>query len=915
MLNSQARQSVKGKMMKKNGLLPKILPAALLGGTLLLLAYFANLLFGIPASAVWAEDGTNNAADNSTAERAENMESIFDRCREDGLPDEIIFALRKPCTDGHWYANIGYYSYDDQKAPFPKHSGGRLCIYNTVTKECRTLFDDPKGNMRDVCVHYDAEKCIFAYMPENEEHYSLYEINLDGTNLTRLTGMGKEKHPFDNGQTPARLDGWDDFEPCYLPDGDIVFCSSRVSRYVQCWLTQVATIHRCGADGENARILSCNVEQDNTPWVLNNGQLAYMRWEYVDRNHMVFHHLWTMNPDGTRQMVFYGNKKPGGVFLDAKPIPDSNKLVGVYSPGHGIREHYGKIVLFDSTDGPEAPDGIQIIHNGDNHTDPWAFSEETFMAASRNRLVVLDGKGNEEVLYELPKDLADAGFWISEPRPIMKRQREPVIADSTNPKKDTGTFAMVNLYRGRRMKELPEGTVKSLLIYEVLPKSINYSGAMSEVSSGGTFSVERLIGQVPVSDDGSAYFNLPANISVLFAALDADGHCVKRMHSFTSVMPGELQTCIGCHEDRREAPTVADGQKLRLITNREPDNPQPVEGIPEIIDFNRDIQPILDRHCLECHNTRRSEGGFNISGHWGPLYSIGYQQMSWRQLFGDNRVMLPYEEHSKSDFMPYEIGTGSSWLLKLIEEHHAGVDMPADEQKLVRFWLDEGAAYAGTYAVNSTGSIGHYVVNVNSRDDKDWPELADYEDVLVRRCDRCHAPDEESKKAGSYNQPAQFYVKYYPPETAQPNRFIARSMAQDGGRYNRHIIFDLTQPEESLVALAPLAKNANGLGVCEEKSGEMIFAGTDDPDYQKIVTYVARGRRYLLEDCNRYTMSFPSPNNGPNTPLQFVARPDYIREMKRYGVLPPDFDPKQSIDPFSVERRYWDLFHRESSRF
>ena len=837
--------------------------------------------------------------------------SIFDRCREDGLGDEIVFAVRKPSIDGHWYGNIGYYSYDDTKPTFPIHSGGRLCVYNVVTKECRTLFDDPAGNLRDPCVHYDAEKLVFSYLPAGEKHYSLYEIDLDGSNLTRLTGMEKEKRPFDNGAEPVRTDGWDDIEPCYLPDGGIVFCSSRVNRYVQCWLSQVATVHRCDGDGENARMLSCNIEQDNTPWVLNNGQVAYMRWEYVDRNHLVFHHLWTMNPDGTRQMIFYGNNKPGGVFLDPKPVPDSNRVAAVFSPGHGMREHYGRIALFDTNDGPDSPEGVKYISKANDHADPWAFSEETFMAASQQRIVLLDGQGNEETLYQLPDDLAKAGYWISDPRPMMKREREPIIADSTHAEKPFGTLAMVNIYRGRRMKELAPGTVRELLLYEVLPKPINYSGAMSEVSSGGTFSVERLIGSVPVSDDGSAYFNVPANTSLLFVALDAQGRCVKRMHSFTSVMPGELQTCIGCHEDRRETPTVADGQKLRQITRVEPVHPQKVEGIPEIIDFNRDIQPILDRHCLECHNTRRDEGDFNISGHWGPLYSIGYQQMSWRELFGDNRVILPYETHSKSDFLPYEIGSGSSRLLKLIDEKHGNVEMPAQERRLIAFWLDAGAAYAGTYAVNSTGSIGHYVVNKNSRDDKDWPELSAYEDVLVRRCDRCHAKDDESKKAGTYTAPAQFYVQYYPHEEKQKNLFIARSMAQDGGRFNRHEIFDLTEPSESLVALTPLAKSAGGLGVCEAKSGEGVLNGTDDADYQKIVDYIMRGRRYLLEENNRYTMSFDSANNGPNCPKRFVARPDYIREMKRYGVLPADFDPKTPIDPFQVEGDYWRMFRRQ----
>ncbi|MBQ1456658.1 MAG: hypothetical protein IIZ25_12510, partial [Thermoguttaceae bacterium] len=103
------------------------------------------------------------------------------------------------------------------------------------------------------------------------------------------------------------------------------------------------------------------------------------------------------------------------------------------------------------------------------------------------------------------------------------------------------------------------------------------------------------------------------------------------------------------------------------------------------------------------------------------------------------------------------------------------------------------------------------------------------------------------------------------------------------------------------------------LGTCQSKSGEAIFTGTEDPDYQTILTYIARGRRYILGENNRYVMSFQSPNNGPDCPKRFVPRKDYIREMKRYGVLPPDFDPSTPVDPFELEERYFDIAvrHRE----
>lgn len=834
--------------------------------------------------------------------------SMLESFLEAGMPEEILFAVRKPSIDGHWYANIAYYSTDQQKTTFPMNSGGQLCIYNVKTREIRTIFEDPEGNIRDPQIHYEAEKLVFAYLPKGKRHYSLYEINLDGSGLKQLTGQGEDVVPGMEDYATYSPPGWDDYEPTYLPDGQIIFCSTRANRYVQCWMTQVGTLYKCDADGSNIRVLSANVEHDNTPWMLANGQVAYMRWEYVDRFHMGYHHLWLMNPDGTRQMVLYGNQINHGTILAPKPVPNSSKLVVTWSPGHGMREHYGKTALIDPRLGPDDPRGVQYISRGNIHCDPWAFSEDHFLVANKATIELMNGQGETEVLYHLPEDQIKAGYWIGEPRPVMKRPREPVIADHTDSAAEHGAMALVNIYTGRKMRGVKPGTVKNLLIYEVLPKPVNYAGAMSEMSAGGTFSVERLIGSVPVSEDGSAYFKLPPLRSVLFLAMDEKGHCVKRMHSFTSVMPGETTTCVGCHEKRTETPSAAERDSLARLLRRPPVDPEPVAGVPEIFDFLRDIQPILDKHCLECHNHDREEGGFNISGHWGPLYPIGYIQMSWRELFGDNRIILPYSEHSKSNFEPYEIGTGSSRLLQLIEQGHAGVDMPQDEQKIIRHWLDAGANHAGTYAVNSHGTIGYYLHSVNVRNDKDWPETQALVEVMNNRCDRCHAPTEAEKQIGTYKLPAHFYARYYPPDEFQKNKYVAHTMSEDGGRFNRHLIYNLSYPELSKAARAPLAREAGGLGVCQAKSGEPVFRDKTDPGYQAIVAAVARGRRYILEENNRFCMINPSPNNGPDCPVQYVPRRDYAREMIRYGVLPIDYDFQTSVDPFEMDQAYWRSF-------
>lgn len=224
--------------------------------------------------------------------------------------ESVVFAARalNP-TDGHWYANFGYYSHDPDRKAYAE--GTKLYRLNLRTRALTTLLADTTGGVRDPQVSYDGRKILFSYRPGGTEHYHLYEMNADGSGMHQLTSGN-----------------FDDIEAAYLPDGGIVFVSSRCKRWVNCWLTQVAVLHRCDADGSNIRALSSNNEHDNTPWPLTDGRILYTRWEYVDRGQVHFHHLWAANPDGTSQMTWFGNLHPGITMIDAKPSTPGWALPG-----------------------------------------------------------------------------------------------------------------------------------------------------------------------------------------------------------------------------------------------------------------------------------------------------------------------------------------------------------------------------------------------------------------------------------------------------------------------------------------------------------------------------------------------------------------------------------------------------------
>ena len=184
---------------------------------------------------------------------------------------EIVFAVRKNNpSDGHWYANFSYYGPDEKRNTY--QPGGRLCKLDVASGVVTNLIDDPLGGVRDPVLNADATRILFAWRKGSDPYYHLHDCGLDGSDMRQLT------------------DGpWDDFEPSQLPDGGIVFVSNRCKRWVNCWLTQVATLHRCDGDGHNIELISANLEQDNTPWPLPDGRILYQRWEYIDRSQVHYH--------------------------------------------------------------------------------------------------------------------------------------------------------------------------------------------------------------------------------------------------------------------------------------------------------------------------------------------------------------------------------------------------------------------------------------------------------------------------------------------------------------------------------------------------------------------------------------------------------------------------------------------------
>ena len=780
----------------------------------------------------------------------------------------IVFAVRHRSRSYHWYDDIGWFS-ADTSAKLYCAPGSQLRRLNLDSGKVSVLLEDRNGAFRDPQVHYDGKKMIFSWRRGGGDYYHLYEVNLDGTGLKQLTDG-----PFD------------DIEPTYLPDmpgrpasGGILFTSTRCNSWVCCGSFKVTTLHRCDVDGKNIRKVSASALNENTPWVLPDGRVLYMRWEYVDRNQMRYQHLWTMNPDGTGVMVYYGNQFPGNVFIDAKPIqprPGSepagtNNVVYVESPGHGRLDHAGTLMVVDPRNGPDDRASSKPLDLGKYNRlqrahacfDPYPVPDG-FLFSSGREILLTDGRGHTEALYSLGG--SDPGSWIiQEPRPVSRRPRERLIPSRVDLSKTTGRLLLANVNHGRNMKSVKPGQIKKLLVLEQLPKPVSFQISWNQpISMGGTFTFKRIVGTVPVERDGSAWFEAPAMRNLFFVALDADNMSVKRMQSYVTLQPGEVTGCVGCHEKRTEVPR-ADLRRL-LAVRRPPSKLTPVPDVPDVMDFPRDIQPILDKHCVSCHGYQATgkngprAGGVILTGDRGPWFSHAYATLTVRKQLADGR-------NAHGDRPPRAIGSSASPLMKLLDGQHFKVRLTPREKTRVRLWIETGAAYPGTYAAGGTGMID--IHNPQRFEPYPWGTMSNPHPVDGSVC-----------------------VRMPPPKQILTRRCAAchRKVPLDP-----QLLYNLSRPAKSMLLLAPLAKTAGGLGLCKPP----VFANTADPDYRGILAGIQAASR-KLNQIRRFDMP------------GFRPRPGYIREMKNYGILPAAFDPATGpVDVYKLDQAYWrSLWHR-----
>jgi len=494
--------------------------------------------------------------------------------------------------------------------------GGRLLVLDGLDPDgrVRQLFPPTPGSFWRPDLSFDGQKVLFCFKPEDEKSFHLYEIDLDGSGLRQLT-----------------YGDYDDVDPIYLPDGHILFTTTRGNTYVRCgpYIYSYA-LARCDADGGNLYLISRNSEPDFVPALLNDGRVVYSRWEYSDKDQNRVQSLWTTMQDGTGTAVLWGNQSIWPDHLaEPRPIPGSERVMFA-----GVGHHNwfnGSIGIIDPRKGFNYPKGLTRVtwdlpwgevrwgpgdrpesseyHASGRYTGylgAFPLSEEDFLVSARGpndkyRIYLMDVHGNRELVYE-----GKHNAWYAipvRPRTVPPQQPDTVSWPGTGknhgPVKP-GVFYSADVYQG--VPELPRGSVKYLRVfqqdaktYSTWRKTFVYSGP--PVSAVQTEAVKRILSVVPVEPDGSVYFEAPAGKALFFQLLDGQYRALHTMRSFTGLMPGERRGCVGCHEMHSTTPSGESG----LARQRPPPPVSPPSWGDESIGYERFVQPVLARHCGKCH--------------------------------------------------------------------------------------------------------------------------------------------------------------------------------------------------------------------------------------------------------------------------------------------------------------------------
>ena len=632
--------------------------------------------------------------------------------------DKLLFLRRASKGYGHTYSD--------------QHSGdmgSSLCILSPVGPDGKVteLIPELNGGLFDrFDLSYDAKKLAFSYRKKEKASYRIYEIDLNPS--TRLMVQGSLRQlTFGGGDENARAirrnkgrvlrigEEYDDMDPCYLPDGRIMFTSTRAMQIVFCAPgATVTSLYSIDRDGQNLRRLSESPVNETAPSVLNDGRVIYTRWEYVDKGLGNGQSLWAIRPDGTGVDHFYKNNITWPAAMSsARGIPGSPQIVTV-AGGHHFAA-VGPVVLVDTRRGRRTTEAMNCItpevgyptsmgypkSKFGTFMDPYPLSEKFFLVShglsekhksdkqEGYALYALDAWGNRTEIYRDPE------LSCFEPFPLRPRQKPTAIdtLDEAEAETELATLFMQDVYEG--MKGIERGRVKYVRVMGALPWPWDQHGISWRLGMNADPHRKKIYGVAKVHKDGSSHFSVPPGENLFFQALDEDFMALQQMATFVNLRAGEQRSCIGCHEGRTQAPDMARNRVMAM--NHPPQTlvPQPGDTGPRMIHYASDVQPILDKHCISCHSGEKPTARLNLTGEPTAKWNRSHESLIKNRLvsYADCR-------YGSSNFVavpPLSRGSHRSKLSAQLRKDPCKGNITREEYIRIVTWIDANVPYYGTY--------------------------------------------------------------------------------------------------------------------------------------------------------------------------------------------------------------------------
>ena len=562
--------------------------------------------------------------------------------------------------------------------------------------QIRTIYKpDNTSSIADLKLHWDGDRAMFT-QTMSDNRWNVFEVKLNNGDCKKL---------IDNPEPDLEF-----YDGTYLPDGRIIANSNIGYQGVPCvnGSDPVGNMVLYTPQSKNLRRLTFDQDANWNPVIMNNGRVMYTRWEYTDLTHYYTRIVMNMNPDGTEQKALYGSGSmfPNSTF-DVQPLPGyASAFVGIISGHHGVARS-GRLILFDPAKARKGAAGMlqEIPHRNrpiveevkDRLVDgvwpqfikPSPLNDTYFLVAAKLDKNVLwgiylvDKFDNVTCLHKM-----EGEGYIS-PIAVRKTVTPPAIPDRVKLDDKQATVFIQDIYEGEGLKGIPRGTVKSLRLhaYEYAYVQTQSDHNWHGIQSG--WDIKRMLGTVPVEEDGSVIFKIPANTPVSIQPLDKDGVAVQWMRSWLTGQPGEIVSCVGCHEDQNQIVIP----KRVIASQKAPHALTPPEGGTRSFTFDLEVQPILDRACIACHNGEGKafdlRGGKKDGRGYGTSYLNLHPYVHRQGGEGDMVVLYPYEYHPNT-----------SELVRLLKKGHYNVQLTDAEWRKIYNWIDYNAPDKGYFNAN-----------------------------------------------------------------------------------------------------------------------------------------------------------------------------------------------------------------------